>query len=60
MRRSIRQLIAWTQGISRTSLAGSGIYQDTRTDCFTRADLAAMLDLSGCARSGTRVTGIAA
>ncbi len=60
VRRSIRQLIAWTQGIGRTSLTASGIYQDTGTDHFTPADIAAMLDMSGCARPGTRVIGIAA
>lgn len=59
LRRSIRQLIAWTQGISRTTDAVSGISNTTATDRFTPADIAAMVTMSGCSRS-TSITGIAA
>jgi hypothetical protein len=63
VRRSIRQLIAWTQGISETTEPVSGITQRSFTDGFTSGDLSAMLAMSGCARSTTgttTVTGIAA
>lgn len=61
VRRSIRQLIAWTQGISETTNPVSGITQRSFTDGFTTADLSAMRAMSGCsAASGTTVTGIAA
>ncbi|MDE3132521.1 MAG: hypothetical protein KGL15_00480 [Acidobacteriota bacterium] len=59
LRRSIRQLIAWTQGISRTTDGVSGISNITTTDRFTAADIAAMMRMSGCA-SASGVTGIAA
>jgi hypothetical protein len=59
LRRSIRQLIAWTQGISRTTDAVSGISNTTTTDRFTADDIAAMLTMSGCTRSAGS-TGIAA
>jgi hypothetical protein len=48
VRRSIRQLIAMTQGIAATSHQVSGISDATTTDRFTSADLAAMLRMSGC------------
>lgn len=61
VRRSIRQLIAWTQGISETTDPVSGITQRSFTDGFTSGDLAAMHAMSGCsAKSTTTVTGIAA
>jgi hypothetical protein len=63
VRRSIRQLIAWTQGISETTDPVSGITQRSFTDSFTKSDLSAMLAMSGCeaGSSGTTtVTGIAA
>ena len=58
VRRSIRQLIAWSQGISRTTDAVSGI-SNTTTDRFTKDDIAAMLKMSGCTKP-TSVLGIAA
>lgn len=48
VRRSIRQLIAMTQGVMRTSRADSGIAQDTGNDRFSTADVAAMKLMSGC------------
>ena len=51
VRRSTRQLIAFTQGIWPASYASSGIADGSRTDRFTRRDIAAMLLMSGC---GTR------
>lgn len=61
VRRSIRQLIAWTQGIFETTDPISGITPRSFTDRFTEADVAAMLAMSGCARpTGNIVTGIAA
>lgn len=59
LRRSIRQLIAWTQGIGRTTDGVSGISNTTTTDRFTAADIAAMMRMSGCA-SANGSTGIAA
>ena len=61
VRRSIRQLIAWTQGISETTDPVSGITLRSFTDRYTSGDVAAMLAMSGCAKpSGNTVTGIAA
>jgi hypothetical protein len=61
VRRSIRQLIAWTQGISETTDPISGITLRSFTDRFTSGDVAAMLAMSGCAKpSGNTVIGIAA
>jgi hypothetical protein len=63
VRRSIRQLIAWTQGIAETTDPVSGITQRSFTDGFTAGDLSAMLAMSGCVGSTTgttTVTGIAA
>lgn len=61
VRRSVRQLIAWTQGIFETTDPISGITPRSFTDRFTKADVAAMLAMSGCARpTGNTVTGIAA
>jgi len=63
VRRSIRQLIAWTQGIFETTDPISGITLRSFTDSFTPSDVSAMLAMSGCSRSakgGTTVTGIAA
>ncbi len=61
VRRSIRQLIAWTQGISETTDPISGITLRSFTDHFTSSDVAAMLAMSGCAKpSASTVTGIAA
>jgi hypothetical protein len=63
VRRSIRQLIAWTQGVSETTDPVSGITQRSFTDGFTGSDLSALLAMSGCAAGAggtTTVTGIAA
>jgi hypothetical protein len=48
VRRSIRQLIAMTQGIIATTQHGSGIAQGSTTDQSTPADVAAMKRMSGC------------
>jgi hypothetical protein len=48
VRRSIRQLVALTQGIIGTSSAGSGIARNTAVDRFSSADVAAMRLMSGC------------
>jgi hypothetical protein len=53
VRRSIRQLIAMTQGIAATSHQVSGISDATTTDRFTSDDLAAMRRMSGCATTTT-------
>lgn len=53
VRRSIRQLIAMTQGISATRLSVSGISDLTTTDRFTQQDVAAMMRMSGCAKAAT-------
>jgi hypothetical protein len=47
-RRSVRQLIALTQGILSTSRSDSGIARNTSIDRFTPADIAAMHRMSGC------------
>jgi hypothetical protein len=49
VRRSIRQLIAMTQGIIRTSRPDSAIADGSRIEHFTPADVAAMQRMSGCA-----------
>ena len=48
VRRSIRQLIAMTQGIMATTYQDSGIVAGSRIDGFTAVDLAAMKRMSGC------------
>lgn len=48
VRRSIRQLIAMTQGIMATTQHDSAIAQGTMIDQFTPADIAAMKRMSGC------------
>ncbi len=61
VRRSIRQLIAWTQGVSETTDPVSGITLRRFTDSFTHSDLAAMLAMSGCSKPASNtVIGIAA
>ena len=61
VRRSVRQLIAWTQGISETTDPVSGITLRSFTDRFTPTDVAAMLAMSGCGKpAANTVTGIAA
>jgi hypothetical protein len=61
VRREVRRLIAWTQGIAETTDPISGIAPRGFTDRFTRADVAAMRAMSGCAKpSGNTVIGIAA
>ena len=51
VRRSIRQLIAMTQGILRTTHQDSGIALDTHNDRFSAADIKAMKLMSGCGDS---------
>jgi hypothetical protein len=48
VRRSIRQLIALTEGILSTTQPGSAIADGNSTDHFTAADIAAMQQMSGC------------
>jgi hypothetical protein len=48
VRRSIRQLIAMTQGIISTSNPNSGIPDGNHASSFTSEDIAAMLRMSGC------------
>jgi len=55
VRRSIRQLVAMTQGIISTSRADSGIARNTTTDRFSPADVAAMRLVSGCGDSAAAV-----
>jgi hypothetical protein len=50
LRRSVRQLIAFTQGILSTSRSDSGIARNSSIDRFTHADIAAMDRMSGCPR----------
>lgn len=49
-RKAVRYLIGWSQGISGSSLAGSGIasLMHLAGDAFTPSDLAAMRTMSGC------------
>jgi hypothetical protein len=47
-RRSIRQLIAMTQGIIDADRSDSAIAQDTSIDRFSAADIAATKLMSGC------------
>jgi hypothetical protein len=47
-RRSMRQLIAFTQGISESVVSGSGLAEGTGTDGFRTRDIAAMQVMSGC------------
>ena len=54
VRRSVRQLIAMTQGIMSTSRRSSGIARDSNIDRFTTADIAAMDRMSGCAAGGAQ------
>ena len=49
LRRAIRRLIAFTQGVGATTVPGSGIAPHG-ADAFTTADVAAMLEMSGCTR----------
>jgi hypothetical protein len=48
VRRSIRQLIAMTQGIISTTRHDSGIANGQMVDRFTPGDIAAMKVMSGC------------
>jgi hypothetical protein len=51
VRRSMRQLVAMTQGIIRTSRQDSAIAEGTNIDHFTPADIAAMKRMSGCGQT---------
>ena len=48
LRRSVRQLVALTQGILSTSRSDSGIARNSSIDRFTPTDVAAMKRMSGC------------
>jgi hypothetical protein len=48
VRRSMRQLVAMTQGIGRATRDDSGIARDSNIDQFSTADVAAMRMMSGC------------
>jgi hypothetical protein len=48
VRRSFRQLIAFSQGIAASSQPQSGIVDGSTTDGFTERDYAAMRVMSGC------------
>ncbi len=48
VRRSVRQLIAMTQGVERTTRSDSGIAKGTANDKFSPNDVAAMRLMSGC------------
>jgi hypothetical protein len=47
-RTTIRQLLAFTQGVGSTTIVKSGITRGTTTDYFSPADVAAMHLMSGC------------
>lgn len=47
-RTALRRIVAFTQGISRTTRSDSGLYAGTTYDEFTPADVHAMLLMSGC------------
>jgi len=49
-RQALRAIVAWSQGISSSSLHGTGIAWHLRgsADTFTSSDLAAMRTMSGC------------
>ena len=56
-RRSVRQLIALTQGIIDADRSDSAIALDTSIDRFSAADIAAMKRMSGCGNAvGPAVT----
>jgi len=44
----MRQLIAFTQGISEPVVSGSGFAEGTGTDGFRTRDIAALQVMSGC------------
>jgi hypothetical protein len=48
VRKSIRQLIAFSQGVDSIGPAGSGIAQGSNVDSFSARDIAAMQRMSGC------------
>jgi hypothetical protein len=48
VRRSIRSLIALTQGVSSTSDPSSGLADEATVDRFTPGDITAMVRASGC------------
>jgi hypothetical protein len=51
VRRSVRQLIAMTQGIISTSRHDSGIARSSMIDRFSATDIAAMRLMSGCGKA---------
>ena len=59
VRRSMRQLVAMTQGILHTSRHDSGIATDSSLDRFSTADVAALRLMSGCRDAAVPVVGAA-
>jgi hypothetical protein len=51
VRRSIRQLIAMTQGVLSTSRHDTAIADGAKIDHLTRADVSAMKRMSGCGQA---------
>lgn len=64
VRRSMRQLIAMTHGIVRTTSDSSGTASDTTTDAsndrVSNRDIAAMTLLSGCRQAVPAVSAVSA
>jgi Domain of unknown function (DUF4190) len=48
IRRAVRQLIAFSQGVAGSDAAGSGIATESTVDAFSAGDYAAMRLMSGC------------
>lgn len=57
VRRSIRQLIAMTQGVMTPTQGVSGMSDETTADRFTAADVSAMLKMSGCGKPNGKGNG---
>jgi hypothetical protein len=55
VRRSMRQLVAMTEGIGRATRDDSGIARDSSLDRFSPADVAAMRLMSGCGDAAAAV-----
>jgi hypothetical protein len=47
-RRAVRQLVAFSQGVSSSSVDGSGIKRGSTVDAFSARDVDAMKLMSGC------------
>jgi hypothetical protein len=48
IRRAVRQLVAFSQGVSGSDAAGSGIASESIVDAFSAGDYTAMRVMSGC------------